>query len=53
VLTAAAAALVVAGYVSASRVEIDATTEAAGLVVIGSGLIAVMVAIIGIAIAVS
>jgi uncharacterized membrane protein (DUF4010 family) len=40
VLTAAASALVVAGYVSASRGEIDATTEAAGLVVIGSGLIA-------------
>jgi uncharacterized membrane protein (DUF4010 family) len=40
VLTAAASALVVAGYVSASRGEIDATTEAAGLVVIGSGLVA-------------
>jgi uncharacterized membrane protein (DUF4010 family) len=40
VLTAAAAALVVAGYVAASRGEIDATTEAAGLVVIASGLIA-------------
>ena len=40
VLTAAASALVIASYVSASRGEIDATTEAAGLVVIGSGLIA-------------
>jgi uncharacterized membrane protein (DUF4010 family) len=40
VLTAAAAALVVAGYVAASRGEIDATTEAAGLVVIASGLVA-------------
>ena len=40
VLTAAVSALVVAGYVSASRNEIDATTEAAGLVVIVSGLIA-------------
>jgi len=40
VLSAAAAALVVAGYVTASRHAIDATTEAAGLVVIGAGLVA-------------
>jgi uncharacterized membrane protein (DUF4010 family) len=40
VLSAAAAALVVAGYAAASRREIDATTEAAGLVVIGAGLLA-------------
>jgi uncharacterized membrane protein (DUF4010 family) len=40
VLSAGAIALVIAGYVAASRDEIDATTEAAGLVVIGSGLVA-------------
>jgi uncharacterized membrane protein (DUF4010 family) len=40
VLTAGAVALVVAGYVAASRREIDATTEAAALVVIGAGLAA-------------
>jgi uncharacterized membrane protein (DUF4010 family) len=40
VLTAGAVALVVSGYVAASRREIDATTEAAALVVIGAGLAA-------------
>ena len=40
VLGAGAAALVIAGYVAASRDKIDATTEAAGLVVIGAGLVA-------------
>jgi uncharacterized membrane protein (DUF4010 family) len=39
-LTAGAVALVIAGYVAASRREIDATTEAAALVVIGAGLAA-------------
>ena len=36
-LTAGAVALVVSGYVAASRKEIDATTEVAALVVIGGG----------------
>jgi uncharacterized membrane protein (DUF4010 family) len=40
VLTAGAVALVVAGYVAASRLEVDATTEAAALLVIGAGLAA-------------
>jgi uncharacterized membrane protein (DUF4010 family) len=40
VLTLGAVALVVSGYVAASRREIDATTEAAALVVIGAGLVA-------------
>jgi len=40
VLAAGAVALVVAGYVAASRREVDATTEAAALVVIGAGLAA-------------
>src|SRR6185436_16478325 len=40
VLTAAAAALVVAGYVAASRDEVEATTEAAGLIVVASGVVA-------------
>ena len=39
-LTAGAVALVVAGYVAASRRDVDATTEAAALVVIGAGLAA-------------
>jgi uncharacterized membrane protein (DUF4010 family) len=40
VLTAGAVALVVSGYVAASRKEIDATTEVAALVVIGAGIAA-------------
>jgi uncharacterized membrane protein (DUF4010 family) len=40
VLISGAVALVVSGYVAASRREIDATTEAAALVVIAAGLIA-------------
>lgn len=40
VLAAGAVALVVAGYVAASRHDIDATTEAAGLVVIAAGVLA-------------
>lgn len=39
-LVAAAAALVVAGYVRASRRDVDATTEVAALVVIGAGVLA-------------
>ena len=39
-LTAAVCALVIAGYVSASRRDVDATTEAAALVVISAGLLA-------------
>jgi len=39
-LVAGAATLVLAGYVAASRHEVDATTETAGLVVIGAGFIA-------------
>ena len=42
VLTAGAVALVVAGYVSASRTDVDATTETAALVVIAAGLAAGM-----------
>ena len=40
VLAAGAVALVVAGYVAAGRRDVDATTEAAALVVIGAGLAA-------------
>jgi uncharacterized membrane protein (DUF4010 family) len=40
VLASGAVALVVSGYVAASRRDIDATTEAAALVVIGAGLVA-------------
>jgi len=40
VLLAAAGGLVVVGYFAASRVDIDATTEAAGLVVLGAGFLA-------------
>ena len=40
VLAGGAVALVVAGYVAASRREVDGTTEAAALVVIGAGLAA-------------
>lgn len=40
VLTAGAVALVVGGYVAASRQEIDGTSEAAALVVVGAGLVA-------------
>jgi uncharacterized membrane protein (DUF4010 family) len=40
VLTAGAVALVIAGYVAASRHEVDATTEAAALVVIAAGIAA-------------
>ena len=40
VLASGAVALVVSGYVAASRREIDATTEVAALVVIGAGLAA-------------
>lgn len=40
VLTAGAIALIIAGYVAASDREVDATTEAAALVVIGAGLAA-------------
>ncbi len=40
VLAAGAVALVVAGYVAASRVDVDATTEAAALIVVGAGLAA-------------
>lgn len=40
VLTSGAVVLVVSGYVAASRREIDATTEAAALVVIAAGLVA-------------
>jgi uncharacterized membrane protein (DUF4010 family) len=39
-LTAGAVALVVAGYVAASRHDVDATTEAAALIVVGAGLAA-------------
>jgi len=39
-LTAAACALVVAGYVAASRREVEATTEVAALVVVSAGLLA-------------
>jgi uncharacterized membrane protein (DUF4010 family) len=40
VLLAAAAALVVAGYVAASRADIDGTTEVAALVVLAAGTLA-------------
>ena len=40
VLTAGAVALVVSGYVAASRKDVDATTEVAALVVIGAGIAA-------------
>jgi len=40
VLASGAVALVVSGYVAASRREVDATTEAAALIVIGAGLAA-------------
>ena len=40
VLTTGAVALVVSGYIAASRRETDATTEVAALVVIGAGLAA-------------
>jgi uncharacterized membrane protein (DUF4010 family) len=40
VLASGAVAVVVSGYVAASRQDIDATTEAAALVVIGAGLVA-------------
>jgi uncharacterized membrane protein (DUF4010 family) len=40
VLAAAAAALVVSGYVAASRQDVDGTSEAAALVVIGAGVAA-------------
>jgi uncharacterized membrane protein (DUF4010 family) len=40
VLAAGAVALVIAGYLAASRTDVDATTEVAALVVIGAGLAA-------------
>ncbi|MGE5243294.1 MAG: MgtC/SapB family protein [Betaproteobacteria bacterium] len=40
VLTAGCVALVIAGYVAASGRDVDATTEAAGLVVIAAGVLA-------------
>jgi uncharacterized membrane protein (DUF4010 family) len=40
VLVAGSVALVIAGYVVASRHDVDATTEAAALVVIGAGVLA-------------
>ncbi len=40
VLAAGAAALIISGYIAASAREVDATTEAAALVVIGAGLAA-------------
>jgi uncharacterized membrane protein (DUF4010 family) len=40
VIAAGAVALVVSGYVAASRRDVDATTEAASLVVVGAGLAA-------------
>src|SRR5436190_22506040 len=40
VLLAAAAALVVAGYVAASRSDVDGTTEVAALVVLATGVLA-------------
>jgi len=39
-LTAGTVALIVAGYVAASRHDVDGTTEAAALVVVGAGLAA-------------
>jgi len=40
VLTAGAVALVVSGYVAASRTDVDATTEVAALIAIGAGVTA-------------
>jgi uncharacterized membrane protein (DUF4010 family) len=40
VLAAGAVALVISGYIAASHQEVDATTEAAALVVVGAGLAA-------------
>jgi len=40
ILVAGAVALVVAGYVAASRQDVDGTTEAAALVVVGAGVVA-------------
>src|SRR5262245_10447257 len=40
VLLAAAASLVVMAYVAASRTDVDATTEASGLVVLAAGVLA-------------
>jgi uncharacterized membrane protein (DUF4010 family) len=40
VLLAAAAGLVIAGYVAASRRDVDATTEVAAIVVLGAGTLA-------------
>jgi uncharacterized membrane protein (DUF4010 family) len=40
VITSGAVALVVAGYIAASRHDVDATTEAAALVVIAAGVLA-------------
>jgi uncharacterized membrane protein (DUF4010 family) len=42
ILSAGAVALLIAGYVAASRRDVDATTEAAGLVVIAAGIVAGM-----------
>ncbi len=39
-LTAGAVALIVAGYIAASRHDVDATTEAAALVVVAAGVLA-------------
>jgi uncharacterized membrane protein (DUF4010 family) len=39
-IVGAAGALVVAGYVAASRADVDATTEVAGLVVVAAGFLA-------------
>jgi len=40
VLTAGAVALIIAGYVAASRVDVDATTETAALIVVAAGVAA-------------
>jgi len=40
VLAAGAVALIIAGYVAASRVDVDATTEAAALIVVAAGVAA-------------
>jgi uncharacterized membrane protein (DUF4010 family) len=40
VLTAGAVALIIAGYVAASRVDVDATTETAALIVVAAGMAA-------------
>jgi uncharacterized membrane protein (DUF4010 family) len=42
VLLGGAVALIIAGYVAASRVDVDATTETAALIVVGAGLAAGM-----------